>query len=117
MSQQKLNLDEKIRILLAEYAGLRSHVTARIGHGLQVSGFIVTALSLLATQNVSWKTIIVLFFIFVLFIVTMIIISRDLWKASIRLREIEDKINYYAGEELLIWETQWGERSRWTSAA
>ncbi|MBC7783005.1 MAG: hypothetical protein H7144_04125 [Burkholderiales bacterium] len=107
--------EEKIRILLYEYAGLRSEITNRTNNGFQmltVGGAVVIwllsrvqdarslltdwpfwtciAASVISIGLGSWFTI------------------RDINKAAMRLREIEADINRRAGEpNLLQWETRW----------
>jgi hypothetical protein len=104
--------EEKIKILLAEYTGLRSEIVARTGHGFQVSGFAVTALSLLASQSVNWRTILVFVFIMLFLTGAGILTIRDAWRAVARTRQIEEDVNKRAGENLLVWETLWGSAPR-----
>ena len=110
---EELKPEEKIRILLAEYTGLKSEVIARTGYGFQVGGFSVTALSLLASQPVNLKTGLVFGAIVLLVLGTIIVILRDAWRAVDRIREIERDVNKRAGEDLLVWETLWGSAPEW----
>jgi hypothetical protein len=100
--------EEKVKILLSEYAGLRSEIIAKTGHGLQVSGFVVTALSILVSQTENWLTVWV-FTLIVLFVVgAAVMIVTDVARAARRIKQIEAKVNNWAGEKLLVWETGWG---------
>jgi hypothetical protein len=100
---------EKVRILLAEHATLRTEIIARIGHAYQMMGFLGITLALLFGTSSSWKTF------WIVFIVATIIISwgfwtfvRDMRKCTARIREIELDVNNYAQEDLLVWENLWG---------
>ena len=108
MSEQPIDPEEKIRILLSEYTGLRSEIIAKTGHGLQVSGFVVTALSFLVSQTQSWLTIPVVALIVLLVIGAGGMILNDVARAARRIRQIEADVNDRAGEKLLVWETGWG---------
>ena len=60
--------EEQARILLAEHSSLRSETVAKTGHGLQVAGFVVTALSFLVAQSRELFTLPVFYAILVLII-------------------------------------------------
>lgn len=109
MSDEPFKPEEKVKILLTEYTSLKSEIIARVGHGYQVSGFAVAALSLLAFQGINWRTIAVFVLIVLLLAGTGALSVRDVWRAAARVREIERDVNKRAGENLLAWETFWGD--------
>lgn len=107
-SNEAFGEELKVRILLQEYAGLRSEIQARtnnlyqlgaagtvlfvwiIGRPLGFSFWFTLATSLVVVSYLYW------------------LIGRDVEKAATRLRELEKNINNRAGEALLVWETRWG---------
>jgi hypothetical protein len=107
--------EEKVKILLAEYSSLKAEVGAHTGYGFQASGFAVTALSLLAAQAITWRSIVVFFLIVILILGAMFLILGHIWIAATRIREIERDVNERAGEKLLVWETAWGKAQHWFS--
>jgi ABC-type transport system involved in Fe-S cluster assembly fused permease/ATPase subunit len=100
--------EEKVKILLSEYTGLRSEIIAKTGHGLQVSGFVVTALSILVSQSDNRLTVWVIALIVLFVVAAAILIVTDVARAARRIKQIESKVNNWAGEKLLVWETAWG---------
>lgn len=100
--------EETVKILLAEYTGLRSEIIAKTGHGLQVAGFVVTASSFLVSQTQNWLTVYIVTLIVLLVAGAGMLIFNDVARASKRIRQIEVDVNNRAGEELLVWETGWG---------
>lgn len=108
MPELPFSAEEKVKILLSEYTGLRAEIIAKTGHGLQVSGFVVTALSFLVAQTQSWLTAYVVALIVLLVLVAGMLTIRDVARASKRIRQIELDVNHRAGDKLLVWETDWG---------
>jgi len=95
--------EEKVRILLVEYAGITSEIVARTGHGFQVSGFTVTALALLASAPICGRTILVFGAIVALLVFATFMTFRHIQLAAMRAREIERDVNRRAGERLMTW--------------
>lgn len=105
----EISTEEKIKILLCEYATLRQEIIARTGHGFQLMsvGFVVLTWVIITQTRGSlfWPgAAIALTF----FLVATWFTLRDIKKASIRIQELEKDINRRAGEELLVWESNWG---------
>jgi hypothetical protein len=109
------NSEEKVKILLTEYNSLRAEIGARTGYGFQVGGFAVTALSLLAAQAITWRSIVVFVLILILIVGVMFLVFGHIWITAARVREIERDVNERAGEKLLVWETGWGYAQHWFS--
>jgi uncharacterized membrane protein YkgB len=111
MQDETFKSEEKVKILLAEYASLMSEIVARTGHGFQVSGFAITALAFLATApSVTWRTILALTFIVLLLVGATFLTLRHVQLAAVRIREIERDVNRRAGENLMIWGISWPAR-------
>ena len=108
MSDTPFDAEEKVRILVSEYTGLRSEIIAKTGYGFQVSGFVVTALSFLVPQTANPFAILVFALIALLVVGAGFMIVNDVARAARRIRQIEADVNKRAGEELLVWETGWG---------
>jgi hypothetical protein len=109
MSEAQLALDEKLKVLLADYCGLRSDIAARMGHLTQVFGFGLVALSVLVSQLVELKSIFIVGLILTFVIRVMVEINREVVRAKRRMREIEEDVNFKAGEQLLTLESREGE--------
>jgi hypothetical protein len=99
---------DKIQILLAEYSGLRTEITHRVGNSFQVVAVGGGFLALIVSQPISprfWAA-------FVIGLIVLgwctAVIFRDILKCARRVRQIEKDVNRRAGEELLEWETYWG---------
>jgi hypothetical protein len=97
---------EKVRILLAEHSALRSEIVARMGHVFQVAAVGATGVAILIGLN-KLPSLYAILAILLVLAVALWFISRDIWKAAERLREIEIDINDRAGEDLLVWENLW----------
>ena len=98
---------QKIPVLMAEYNTLRSETTTRAGHGLQIAGFSITALSIWAAEETTVKTWLALAAIIFLLLASGWFTFREISKANRRIRELERDINARAGEDLLVWENLW----------
>jgi hypothetical protein len=72
--------EEKVRILLTEYITVRSEAIARTGHGFQIGGFVIAALSFVEAQavNWNWKTVVILICIAIFGISGLFMVIRDL---------------------------------------
>ena len=102
-----VNEEQKISILIAEYNSLRSETVTRTGHGFQIAGFSITALSIWAAEETSGRTWLALTAIIFLLVASGWFTFREIAKANRRIREIELDVNDRAGEDLLIWENLW----------
>jgi hypothetical protein len=105
----QISTEEKIKILLCEYATLRQEIIARTGHGFQLMsvGAVLLAWVLLTQTRGSF------FWFGLAFAVAVVCVAawftlRDIKKAATRIQQLEKDINGRAGEELLVWETKWG---------
>jgi hypothetical protein len=99
---------EKVRVLMAEHAGLRSEITARTGHGFQLAVGTSALVSLIvaaaadkisipvACGLVAWLSLI--------FLIGTRFTLREINRAAARIKEIELDVNDRVGEDLLIWE-------------
>jgi hypothetical protein len=102
---------EKVRVLLAEHAGLRAEIVARIGHSYQLLAVGTTAMTLfiaLSTmphRRLYWAIVIAIGMIFSF---ALWVCWRDSQRAAARIREIEIDVNDRVGEDLLVWENLWG---------
>jgi hypothetical protein len=109
---------ERIQILLAEYASLRSEINARISSSYTVTG-IGTALAVFVIQQPIGTTFwIGLFMIIVGVAYCSRMLGYDAANAGRRVREIELDINKRVGEKLLVWESERGglNASYWKAA-
>jgi hypothetical protein len=109
---------EKIQILLAEYASLRSEINARISSSYTVTG-IGTALVIFVIQQPLGPAFwIGLFMIVVGVMYCGRLLGYDATNAARRVRQIELDINNRVGERLLVWETERGglNASYWRAA-
>lgn len=101
--------EEKVRILLQEYASLHSDILTRTNNTFQltaVSGAV--AVWLLGRESADvWFWFALVISVFILSY-SYLVINRDINKAAKRLRELEKDINRRAGEELMEWQTRWG---------
>ena len=102
-----VNEEQKISILIAEYNSLRSETVTRTGHGFQIAGFSITALSIWAAEETSGRTWLALTAIIFLLVASGWFTFREIAKANRRIREIELDVNDRAGEDLLVWENLW----------
>ena len=98
---------QKIPILLAEYNSLRTETIIRTGHGFQIAGFSITALTIWAAEETTGKTWLALAAIIGVLAAAGWFTLREITQATRRIREIERDINARAGEDLLVWETLW----------
>jgi len=99
--------EEKVKILLHEYASLRSEILTRTSNLYQLIAF-CAALFVWAVSHKSYHFWIATLSVFIVFLFFFRLISRDIDKAATRLRELEQDINRRAGETLLVWEVRWG---------
>lgn len=100
--------EEKVKILLQEYASLRSEILARTTHMYQLRAAGTVLFVWIMGQPVSVRFWIALVAAGIVVSFFFWLISRDIDKAARRLRELEKDINCRAGETLLVWETRWG---------
>jgi hypothetical protein len=102
-----INDEQKIAILIAEYNSFEIRTVTRTGHGFQIAGFSITALSIWAAEETTGKTWLALIAIILLLVGSGWFTFREITKANRRLREIEGDVNDRAGEDLLVWESLW----------
>src|SRR5207253_220924 len=98
----------KVQILLQEYASLRTEIVHRTNNMFQLIsvGAVIFGLGVSGT---SWYRIGVDLAVGALAVwYFRRLIARDIRKAATRLREIERSLNSRAGETLLVWETYFG---------
>lgn len=108
-SRRQISEEEKIKILLQEYATLRQEVIARTTHGFQLLsvGSVVLAW-MMTTQKTSgffWPGLSIAV---IVYLIAIWFTLRDINKATARLRQLEQDVNRRAGEDLLVWESRWG---------
>jgi ABC-type uncharacterized transport system permease subunit len=105
----QISTEEKIKILLHEYATLRQEIIARTGHGFQLMsvGSVLLAWVIITQTRASlfWPALAIAVTVF---LVAAWFTLRDIRKAATRIQELEKDINRRAGEELLVWESKWG---------
>ena len=127
----------KVQVLLAEHATLRAELVARIGHVYQLIGPGVTVLVLLfvtlnpfklkflgkiATRAEERRSKILFFTMLAaltaVFAVAVTSYEIDKTRIAERLREIERDVNDRMKEDLLVWESLWGDAAagpwRWS---
>src|SRR5580704_11918055 len=108
MSEDDLSQKDKIQILLAEYAALRSEIMSRTGFGFQTCAVAAAVITWFMQQKLSgqpWYFWTAMAFVAASFAVAIFVNIRDLTRAANRIKEIEHEINSRAGEHLLVWET------------
>jgi len=105
---------EKIQIILHEYDTLRNELHQRyaaIFQSISVLAVVFIGLvTVLTERGFRWSLLALLSGSVVLFLIIILVINYDTWKAATRLREIESDINSRSGERLLRWETGFGIR-------
>jgi hypothetical protein len=114
--QTALGEKERVQILLAEYASLRTEANARISSMYVVAGWSTVAVIWLLQQpwnNYSFWIGFLIWGMGASYVAR--ILGFDTANASRRCREIEGEINKRAGEKLLLWESERGglNRSYW----
>jgi hypothetical protein len=109
-SQEPFSNKEKVSILLHEYDKLGQEIHNRTSNGFQLLFSVGVALFvwIIAQQNIDWKFWIAMSVGLITLSLGGWFIFRDINKAAMRLRELENDINLRADEELLVWETKWG---------
>ena len=105
---------EKIRILLSEYTNLTNQLPSRFLGQCQVYAISTSiAVALLGACFAGWISVYSLAELLVFAALPIVFlwydIDRDIAKVARRLREIEARVNASAGEDLLVWETKWGD--------
>jgi ABC-type transport system involved in Fe-S cluster assembly fused permease/ATPase subunit len=109
----KVTREEKIHILMSEYASLRLESVTRGNTIPTIVSIGIAALAFVVTSPVShvWKAVLFVALFVLVGLVTRLI-HRDIQKAASRLRMIEADVNARAGEELLLWETRYAAGQR-----
>jgi MFS family permease len=105
----KLSEKDKIQIIMAEYAALRSEIMTRTGYGFQVAAVAAATITWLVQQQLShplpWYLWIVIFLVAVCVGIAIFVNVRDLTRAAKGAKQLEHEVNCRAGEHLLVWET------------
>jgi hypothetical protein len=112
----KIGQMERIQILLAEYASLRSEMNVRISSFYVVAGWSTIFLVWFISQPSHALSSLVGFVIWIIGTVYCVrVLGFDATNTTRRVREIEHEINRRVGEKLLIWESERGglNRSYW----
>lgn len=99
---------EKLQVLLAEYASLRSESNARISSSYVVVSAIALVIVWLSQQPVSLFWSIAFLVGLVGFAYCARVLTFDTLNAAVRVRELEQEINRRVGERLLVWESERG---------
>lgn len=106
---KRFSEEEKVKILLQEYATLRSELLTRTNNVYQLitisAGLFVWILGRSPSSVLFWLALVAVLAPFSYF---YWLLSCDIAKAAKRVRELENDINRRAGETLLVWETSWG---------
>lgn len=108
LTQERFGEEEKVKILLQEYATLRSEILTRTTNLYQLIAIGAWLFVWTMGQSLSARFWVALFTAVLIVSFFYRLISRDIDKAATRLRELEQDINFRAGEALLVWETRWG---------
>ena len=108
LRRKRFSEEEKVKILLQEYASLRSEILIRTSNLYQLLAFCCALFTWIMAHHRSDYFWVALFSVLLVFLFFFRLISRDIDKAAKRLRELEQDINLRAGETLLVWETRWG---------
>jgi len=107
-SQECFSEEERVKILLQEYATLRTEILTRTTNWFQLIGSGAVLFVWIMGQPLGVRFWVALVAVLVVFSFLYRLITRDIDKAAKRLRELEQDINCRAGETLLVWETRWG---------
>ena len=108
MTHQAIEQKDKIQILLAEYASLRSELNARITSMYVVAGWTTVAIIWLLQQEYTKSFWLGLTIWAIGTVYSARILVHDMANAGRRAREIENEINRRAEEKLLLWENELG---------
>ncbi len=103
---------DPISILFKEYDALRSEIQGRTNNGYQLWAIGAAVLTWLVSRPIDSKFWILLALFVLVFSIASWTAFRDINKASVRLRELENQINALAGQHLLEWESRWGSAVR-----
>lgn len=104
----KLELKDKISVLMQEYATLRAEILVRIRIGFQLIAVAIAVVGLLLNANTVGPSKTILAFACGAVLLTAIYCIFDgTTRIAARLRELEQEVNGRAGEELLKWETKY----------
>jgi hypothetical protein len=99
---------DQISILFKEYDALRTEIQSRTQQGFQIAALSGGILTWLLSRPLDYKFWVVIVSVSIVFAGAAWTIFRDINKASVRLKEIEQEINFLAGAPLLQWESYWG---------
>lgn len=99
---------ERIQILLAEYASLRSETNSRIASMYQSGGWAAVIILWFLTQAFNYRLVIGLIIGLTAIAYAIRLLSFDLVNAAHRVRELEQELNRRAGTKLMVWESERG---------
>jgi hypothetical protein len=97
---------ERVQILLAEYASLRSETNSRIASMYQSGGWAAAITLWFLTQEFNLRLVIGLVIGLTAIIYAIRMLSFDLVNAAHRVRQLEQEINRRAGTNLMVWESE-----------
>jgi hypothetical protein len=110
--EDDVKIKDKITVLIAEYNTLRAEEQHRLTVLIQCTTVAVTIMIALASWKISKPDTsgITYLFIFValLYAVIFFLVDRNVFQESKKIREIERRVNNFAGERLLTWEAEYG---------
>ncbi len=98
---------EKVRILLSEYAALRSEILSRTNQGYQLLVVGMAAMGFFAAiyKDSPWELLLLVGALLItVYAFACWFVLRDIHKLAARVREIEIDVNDRCGEDLLVWE-------------
>jgi hypothetical protein len=99
---------KKIDVLLKEYEMLRSEILTRSTQQFTLMTITGVTAAWLLSQPLRFATWCIIAVVGGIFANLFWILQIVIWRAGSRAKEIEGKINSFAGESLLEWETKWG---------
>jgi hypothetical protein len=103
---------DKIQILVAEYATLRSEIIQRSTWQVQMAAIggaaAAVVLSVIARGEAVYLGVFLLFFIITSLAISWLFNERETREVIEGVKTLERKINRLAGQELLLWETRKG---------
>jgi hypothetical protein len=110
MTKNGIGEKERLQVLLTEYTSLRSEINVRMSSVYQVAWITAAVTIYLLQQEEDGGIPLILGFVAGLIglLICAWTLARDLVRAALRVKQIEFEVNRRAGEQLLVWETEWG---------
>src|SRR6266851_4852899 len=97
---------DKIKILFKEYDTLRAEIITRTSSGFQVLGIGAAVLTWLLVQPINRKFWIMFLAFAIAFSMIALLAFGEIYKCSRRVAALERKINAFADDDLLAWESR-----------